>query len=358
MRFLPVHGVHDTSDVLDTVVHFITDDTFHQTICFQQCLNGTLHMAFEQSVLRRVETGQQRPVRAPIQKEAPIRPFAEGFSPVGARGGGMDSVFRRDLYERMNVLVTGGATGIGYGIAHAYAAHGAVVHIMSRNEERLKAATAEIGKAGKGGAHHHVADVRDTDRIQEVADEVGPLDVLVNAAAGNFPSPFSAMSDNAWESVIDIVLNGTATCTRAFGEPMKAAAEGDGTPRNILNIVAGYAWTGAPGVAHSGAAKAGVLNLTKSLAVEWAPHIRLNAVSPGPIDGTEGMKRLGDDLGLRDTVEGSVPLGRMGRAAEIADACLYLSSPGASYVTGACLPVDGGQDAVGPFGALFSAMRS
>ncbi len=269
----------------------------------------------------------------------------------------MDSPFRKDLYERQNVLITGGATGIGHAIALAYAAHGATVHIMSRNEERLQAAASAIGKAGKGGAHYHVADVRDKEAVQAAADEMGTLDVLVNAAAGNFPTPFSAMSDNAWESVIDIVLNGTATCTRAFGEPMLAQSQEDGITRNILNIVAGYAWTGAPGVAHSGAAKAGVLNLTKSLAVEWAPHIRLNAVSPGPIDGTEGMKRLGDDLGLRPAVEGSVPLGRMGLGNEVAEACMYLSSPGASYVTGTCLPVDGGQDAVGPFGALFTAMK-
>ncbi len=297
-----------------------------------------------------------------IQKQTPINDgngSETGRSPfqTGVAGPRMDSVFRNDAYERQNVLVTGGATGIGHAIALAYAAHGATVHIMSRNEERLQAAATAIGKQGKGGAHYHVADVRDKDAVQAAADEIGPLHVLVNAAAGNFPTPFSAMSDNAWESVVDIVLNGTASCTRAFGEPMKAAAEEDGVARNIINIVAGYAWTGAPGVAHSGAAKAGVLNLTKSLAVEWAPHVRLNAVSPGPIDGTEGMKRLGDDLGLRPAVEASVPLGRMGEGREVADACLFLSSPGASYVTGACLPVDGGQDSVGPFGPLFTAMK-
>lgn len=269
----------------------------------------------------------------------------------------MESPYRPDLYRRKTVLVTGGATGIGYGIALAYAQHGAKVHILSRNETRLAEAAKTLGRAGMGGADYHVADVRDAARIEEVAESLGAVDVLVNAAAGNFPTPFSAMTANGWESVIDIVLNGTAHCTRSFGERMHQAAADSGTPRSILNIVAGYAWTGAPGVSHSGAAKAGVLNLTKSLAVEWAPHVRLNAVSPGPIDGTEGMKRLGDDLGLRPAVEASVPLGRMGLAEEVAHACLYLSSPGASYVTGTCLPVDGGQDAVGPFGPLFTAMK-
>jgi NAD(P)-dependent dehydrogenase (short-subunit alcohol dehydrogenase family) len=269
----------------------------------------------------------------------------------------MESAFRPDLYKRQSIVITGGATGIGFAIACAYATHGAKVHILSRNEERLKAASEKIGKLGLGGAHYHVADVRDSARINEVADEIGPIHVLINAAAGNFPTPFSAMSDNAWTSVIDIVLNGTAICTRAFGEPMKTAAEADGKARSIINIVAGYAWTGAPGVAHSGAAKAGVLNLTKSLAVEWAPHVRLNAVSPGPIAGTEGMRRLGEDLGLGPAVEASVPMGRMGEASEIADACLFLGSRAASYITGSCLPVDGGQDSVGPFGGLFQAMQ-
>ncbi len=126
---------------------------------------------------------------------------------------------------------------------------------------------------------------------------------------------------------------------------------------SIINLVAGYAWTGAPGVSHSGAAKAAVLNLTKSLAVEWAPSVRVNAVSPGPIGGTEGMKRLGEDMGLADAVVKGTPLARMGDADDIASACLYLASEAADYVTGSCLVVDGGQDAIGPFGMMFQAMR-
>lgn len=254
------------------------------------------------------------------------------------------------------MLITGGATGIGYGIAQAFADHGATVHILSRNEERLRAAADRLGKSGLGGAHYHVADVRDEQALEAIAEDVGPLDVLVNAAAGNFPVPFSAMSDNAWESVVDIVLNGTANCTRAFGQPMLDAEAVEGG-RSILNIVAGYAWTGAPGVSHSGAAKAGVLNLTKSLAVEWAPKVRCNAVSPGPIGDTEGMKRLGEDLGLDEAVVRSIPMGAMGEAADVAGACLWLSSPAAKWVTGTCSVVDGGQDAVGPFGSLFAAMK-
>ena len=255
----------------------------------------------------------------------------------------MHPVFRDGLFTGKSVLVTGGATGIGFAIAHGFAQLGAKVTILSRNEANLRSAATGLGK----GAAYHVADVRSHDAIQAAAKALGPQDVVVNAAAGNFPVPFDAMTANAWTTVVDIVLNGTANVARAFGPGLKAKG---GT---MLNIVAGYAWTGAPGVSHSGAAKAGVLNLTKSLAVEWAP-VRVNAVSPGPIDGTEGMRRLGDDLGLRPAVEASVPLKRMGLPREVADACLFLASPGASYVTGTCFVVDGGQDAKGPFGDLLT----
>ncbi len=253
-------------------------------------------------------------------------------------------VFRDGLFAGKRVLVTGGATGIGFAIAQGFAGLGAKVTVLSRNEEHLKDAVAKLGK----DAAYHVADVRDAAAIAAAAKSVGPQDVVVNAAAGNFPVPFDAMTENAWRTVIDIVLHGTANVCRSFGPGLKDRKGA------MLNIVAGYAWTGSPGVSHSGAAKAGVLNLTKSLAVEWAPNVRVNAVSPGPIDGTEGMKRLGDDLGLRPAVEKSVPLRRMGTPDEVANACLFLASPGASYVTGTCVVVDGGQDAKGPFGDLLT----
>lgn len=254
----------------------------------------------------------------------------------------MQSAFRADLFSGKSVLVTGGATGIGFGVAQAFHALGAQVTLLSRNEAHLGSAVAKLGPR----AAFHVADVRDGPAIAAAAKALGPQDVVVNAAAGNFPAPFDALTENAWRTVVDIVLNGTANVCRSFGPALRQRGG------CVLNIVAGYAWTGAPGVAHSGAAKAGVLNLTKSLAVEWAPQVRVNAVSPGPIDGTEGMKRLGDDLGLRPAVEKSVPLRRMGRIDEVANACLFLASPAASYVTGAVLVVDGGQDAKGPFGDL------
>ncbi len=268
------------------------------------------------------------------------------------------SAFRPDVFAGKRVVVTGGSSGIGLGISKAYAAHGAHVIVWSRSEERLKAACAEIDEVGRdagGSASWHSVDVRDGDAVEAAAKAVaegGPVDTLVNCAAGNFPVPFAGMSANAWHSVIDIVLNGTANVTRALGLRMLES----GRPGDVINIVAGYAWTGAPMVSHSGAAKAGVLNLTKSLAVEFAPSIRVNAVSPGPIGGTEGMKRLAEDFGLGDAVDESVPLKRHGSVDEVASACLFLSGPAASYVTGVCLPVDGGQDARGPFYDLFSRL--
>lgn len=261
------------------------------------------------------------------------------------------SVFREDLYAGRRVLVTGGASGIGFAIARAFAQHGAQLVLVSRNEERLKGACEALEGEGGRSASFHAADVRDAARIDAVARAEGPVDVLVNAAAGNFPAVFSGMSQSAWDTVVDIVLKGTANVSRSFAHGLRTQGG------SVLNIVAGYAWTGAPAMSHSGAAKAGVLNLTRSLAVEWAPDVRVNAVSPGPIGGTEGMKRLGEDLGLAGAVVKATPLRRMGEVQDVANACLFLASEAAGYVTGACLVVDGGQDAVGPFASVFQAME-
>ncbi len=256
------------------------------------------------------------------------------------------AVFAPGLFRDHTIVVTGGTTGIGLAIAQAFARLDANVHVVSRSADHVKAAGAALQGLGAGTVAGHTADVRHAETLKEVARRIGTTDALVCAAAGNFPVPFDAMTTNAWTSVLDIVLHGTANTLRAFRPHLAPQA-------SITNIVAGYAWTGAPGVSHSGAAKAGVLNLTRSLAIEWAPH-RVNAVSPGPIEGTEGMKRLADELGLRSKLESLVPLRRMGAPDDIANACVYLASPAARYVTGACLVVDGGMDAKGPFGDLLT----
>lgn len=272
------------------------------------------------------------------------------------------SPFRPDLYKDKTILVTGGSSGIGFGIAESFARHGARTLITGRSQERLDEAAKRLLEYGVE-VDGFAFDVRDKEAVgataQTVVDRFGPLDVLVNNAAGNFVVPFSMMSENAWQAVIDIVLQGTFNTTRAFGRAMidagKAAKKTEGAPldRSILNIVAGYAWTGSPGVSHSGAAKAAVLNLTKSLGVEWAEvGVRVNAISPGPIEATGGSSKLWEEGGpeVADLVLKSVPMRRFGTPRDIGQVALFLASPAAGYVTGTCMVVDGGSDARGPLG--------
>lgn len=251
--------------------------------------------------------------------------------------------FRDDLFEGKSVLVTGGATGMGLAMTHAFAAHGANVTICSRKEENLKAAADSVRAQYRKDVRYRVCDVREPDQVQAVMDDVerahGNLDVLVNNAAGNFLVPFDQMSKNAWNSVINIVLNGTFNVSKA-AFPLLSKKGG-----SVTNMVATYAWMAAPFVSHSGAAKAGVLNLTRSLSIEWASHqVRVNALAPGTVITKNASGNLGfaDDESQTRLLE-TIPLRRFGTSDEMALAALWLSSPAASYVTGECLVVDGGQ---------------
>lgn len=233
-------------------------------------------------------------------------------------------------------IITGGATGIGFAIARELTRLGARVVIASRKEENLKKAVAELGER----AEYRIVDVRDAAAVQAMVDSVERIDFLVNNAAGNFIVPSDQLTVNGWNSVIGIVLNGTFYCSSAVGKKMIESKTGGA----MLNIIANYAWTGAPGVVHSASAKAGVLALTRTLAVEWARHkIRINAIAPGPVHTEGATERLFPDRTVEEGIRRTIPLRRFANLEEIAQAASYLLSDYASYVTGEVLVMDGGQ---------------
>jgi NAD(P)-dependent dehydrogenase (short-subunit alcohol dehydrogenase family) len=239
------------------------------------------------------------------------------------------------------VFVAGGTSGINLGIAKRFAGAGARVAVMSRSQVKVDAtiaALADLGAQATGGA----ADVRDFEATSAVLhaahDRFGPIDVLVSGAAGNFPAAALAMSANGFKSVVDIDLLGTFNVLRAGHAVLRKPGA------SIINISAPQAVLATIAQAHVCAAKAGVDMLTKVLALEWGTDgIRVNAVVPGPIEGTEGMARLAPHTEeAQRLLVTSVPLRRQGTPDDVADACLFLASPLASYLTGVVLPVDGG----------------
>ena len=239
-------------------------------------------------------------------------------------------------------LITGGGTGIGRAIGVALAADGYNLSIASRSAEHLASGAGEL--RGHGARVLEVpTDVREPEQVDRMIErttaEFGRLDVLVNNAAGNFLAPAEKISPNGWRAVVGIVLDGTFFCSKAALPLLRRSPS-----PSIVNIVASYAWMAGPGTAHSAAAKAGVLALTRTLAVEWAPYgIRVNAVSPGPIR-TEGTdKQLWVSDAVVESVRQGVPLRRFGTVEEVAEAVRFLVSSRASYITGQVISVDGGQ---------------
>ena len=239
-------------------------------------------------------------------------------------------------------LVTGGGTGLGLAVAQRLARDGHDLVLASRSSDHLAQGAKVL--AGTGARVLTVpTDVRSPESVsalfERVGEEFGRLDVLVNNAAGNFIAPAESISPNGWRAVVGIVLDGTFFCCRAAFPLLR-----DARRTSIINIVASYAWMAGPGTAHSAAAKAGVLALTRTLAVEWAHHgIRVNAVAPGPVhtQGTDQQLWLSEEL-VR-SVEAGIPLGRFGSPEEVADAVGFLVSDQAQYITGQVLAVDGGQ---------------
>lgn len=238
-------------------------------------------------------------------------------------------------------VVTGGGTGLGLEISRGLARCGAKVVVLSRNAAHHTELLAEAAQRG-WKVEARALDVREPANVARMASELaeahGRIDVLVNNAAGNFVCPTERLSANAWRAVLGIVLDGTFFCSRDFGRLMLKQGRGQ-----ILNVVATYAWTGMPGVAHSAAAKAGVLALSRTLAAEWAPRgVRVHAIAPGPFESAGSAANLWPTEEARAAMQAKIPLGRFAPAEEIARHCLYQLSSLSSWVTGECLVVDGG----------------
>ena len=266
----------------------------------------------------------------------------------------MDQTFRPGLLDGQVALITGGATGIGYGIAELLGSLGAHVVIASRKQEHLDAAAESLAKQG-ARASVVTVDVRDADRVKAMVEQVqrerGRIDILVNNAAGNFYAPSESMSANAWKAVVEIDLNGTFFCSQAVFPVMKAQGGG-----RIISISMTLHYRGWPLMAHATAAKAGIDALTRTLALEWARHgIRINAVAPGPIP-TEGVRKaftppsaggvpdvFAVERALEDYARKSIPLGRWGKPSDIAGMVAFLASPAADWVTGSIFVIDGGE---------------
>ncbi|MFF4983929.1 SDR family oxidoreductase [Streptomyces sp. NPDC001046] len=239
-------------------------------------------------------------------------------------------------------LVTGGGSGIGRAVARRWAAGGGHVTVLGRREDALNE-TVKLIEAAGGSADAVTCDVRDAAAVETAVDAVarrhGRLDALVNNAAGNFVVPGEKLSPGGWKAVIDIVLNGTFHCTRAAARHM--LDQGGGA---VLNVIASYAWHGHPGTVHSAAAKAGVLAMTRTLAVEWAPRgVRLNCLAPGPTETEGASAALWPTEDARARVLASVPAARFTTPEEVAGTAAFLLGDGAAYITGEVLTVDGGQ---------------
>lgn len=250
------------------------------------------------------------------------------------------SIFRSDLFEDQIHVVTGGGSGIGRCIAHELAALGAHVVLIGRKIEKLEAVQAEIVEDG-GQASFWTCDIRDEDRVVTVVNEIvaqhGKIDGLVNNAGGQFPAPLAFTTKKGWDAVVATNLTGGFLMSREIYTQSMIDHGGA-----IVNIVADM-WQGMPGMGHSGAARAGMVNLTKTAAVEWAAAgVRVNAVAPGWI-ASSGMDTYPDFVKATiPKLRESVPLKRFGSESEISGIVTFLLSPAAAFITGITVPVDGG----------------
>lgn len=247
------------------------------------------------------------------------------------------------MLQQKTIIITGGSSGMGLAMAKQFVREGANVVITGRDLERLARAKQEILTVGEAVATFQM-DVREPDHakamVQFAVETFGKVDGLVNNAAGNFIVEAEKLSPNGWKAVIDIVLNGTFYCSSAVGNYWIE----QGMKGTMLNMVATYAWGAGAGVIHSAAAKAGVLSVTRSLAVEWGGRygIRVNAIAPGPIERTGGADKLWESEEQAKRTINSVPLRRLGTPEEIADLATFIMSDKAAYMNGECVTLDGG----------------
>ncbi|HEY0648866.1 SDR family oxidoreductase [Phenylobacterium sp.] len=246
------------------------------------------------------------------------------------------SAFKDDILAGKTAFVAGGTSGINLGIAKRFAELGAKVAVLGRNPEKAANAAKEIGQDAIG----LTADVRDYAAIrgamEQVVNELGKLDIVVSGAAGNFLAPALGMSANAFRTVVDIDLNGTFNVFRGCYDLLNLPGA------SLIAITAGQAVNASPLQIHACAAKAGINQAIRVLAMEWGPDVRVNGISPGPIAGTEGMSRLAPSASADGGHQERIPLKRWGRIDEVAEAAVFLSSTSASYITGTILDCDGG----------------
>jgi NAD(P)-dependent dehydrogenase (short-subunit alcohol dehydrogenase family) len=251
-------------------------------------------------------------------------------------------MFAPDLLKGQVAVVTGGGTGIGLAIARRLGTLGAQIAIASRQSENLEHGCHSLRESGIDALAVQL-DVRKPEQVDEMVlrtvKHFGSLDILVNNAAGNFICRAEELSPNGWDAVIGIVLNGSFYCSRAVGQYMIARKRGG----SIVSILANYVWTGSAGTVHSAAAKAGVMSMTQTLAVEWASHgIRVNAIAPGPIESAGAARQLWDSEQAVERITNMVPLRRWGKPEEVADTLAFLVSSHAGFITGEILTIDGG----------------
>lgn len=252
-------------------------------------------------------------------------------------------MFTSDHLEGKRIFITGGGTGLGKSMGRCFLEQGAELVICGRRAGVLEDAAHELVEATGGTVRTHVLDIRDAEAVDRTIADIfadGPLDVLVNNAAGNFAARSETLSARAFDAVVNIVLHGTAYVTLACGRHWIA----ENQPGTVLSILATYAWTGSGFVLPSAVAKAGLLAMTRSLAVEWGPKgVRLNAIAPGPFPTPGAWSRLVPRADLAQRLETGNPLGRPGRHEELANLAAYLVSDGAAFVNGECVTIDGGE---------------